>query len=140
MLQANACKRINSHASDSVPTVEPLSSIETVKQPDPPRIPLHCPRTQCIVCFNEMGPCLTHEFSRIDALRRHVHDQHFAKMAPLWKCEHPACRGTDPSRSIKAFLNHAAKVHNYDIRMRPDRRGRGGPLAMAPSNKSRKMA
>lgn len=129
-------KRINRYASDSGPTMESLSSIETVKQPDPPKIPLHCPRTQCIVCFNEMGPCLTHEFSSIDGVRRHVQDQHLAKMAPLWRCEHPACREMDPLRSLKAFLYHAAKVHNYDIRMRPDRRGRKGPLAtMTPNNK-----
>lgn len=123
-------KRINRYKSASNSTVKPLSD-ENV---DPPSIPLHCPLTQCIICFNELGPRLTHEFSRIDSLRRHVHDKHAAKMASIWKCEHPACRGMDPLTSLKAFLHHAAKVHNYDIRMRPDRRGRQGPLAITGLN------
>lgn len=54
----------------STSTAKSPSSIESVKQSDPSSIPLHCPETQCIICFNELGPCLTHEFSRVDSLRR----------------------------------------------------------------------
>lgn len=121
-------RRINNYESDSI--AKSSSSIEGVKhKSDSPGIPLHCPLSQCIVCFNELGPRLTHEFTRIDSIRRHVQDKHAAKMAPAYKCEHPACRGIEPPGNLKAFLRHAAKVHNYDIRMRPDRRSCRGPFA-----------
>lgn len=119
-------KRVNHYESNrdsiTIPS-SPTESKSVDQKPESPSIPLHCPRTQCIVCFNELGPRLTHEFSRIATLRRHFEDQHTAKMAPTWKCEHPSCRGTDPLGSLKSFLYHAAKVHNYDIRIRVDRRG-----------------
>lgn len=72
---------------------------------------------------------------RIDSLRRHVEDKHAAEMTPTWKCGHPACREMDPLKSPKSFLRHAAKVHNYDMRMRPGHRGPRGPLVMIGHNK-----
>ena len=129
-------KRINRYKSTSSSTAKSSSSsIEDIKhKSDSPDVPLHCSLNQCIICFNELGPLLTHEFSRVDSLRRHVQDKHAAEMDPMWKCGHPACRGIDPLGSLKTFLHHAAKVHNYDIRMQLGRRGHREFLAITGHN------
>ena len=96
---------------------------ERATDPDLDLNPLQCPRNQCIFCFGDssLRPARLRKYTRIDSVRRHLEKTHLnlISRAENVHCPHPACKGRESFDTIEVFLNHAARVHDYDLRMPP---------------------
>jgi hypothetical protein len=70
-----------------------------------------CSTDICIVCDRR--------FPRIDSLRRHLISQHlaFVKENSGISCTRSTCKDNSVFEDVLLFLNHAASVHEYDVKI-----------------------
>jgi Protein of unknown function (DUF3435) len=74
---------------------------------------LMCPIDICIVCARK--------FPRIDSLRRHLITQHLSlvNQDSGIQCTRSTCKNFAEFKDAGLFLNHAATIHKYDIKITP---------------------
>jgi hypothetical protein len=80
-----------------------------------------CPTDVCIICLGNRSGRRPRKYRRIDSLRRHLIDVHFNHMAKgaTVNCTLHSCKIEGGFTDTRAFLHHAATVHDYDLKIRP---------------------
>jgi hypothetical protein len=112
-------KRFNWNSDDEAKQEHDLLSPEVVK----------CPIDVCIIYLGNRSGRRPRKYRRIDSLRRHligVHFSHMAKGATV-NCTLHSYKIEGGFTDTRAFLHHAATVHDYDLKIRPCRLQRCRP-------------
>lgn len=85
---------------------------------------LVCPTNVCILCYgvSRGSPSYPppHQFpaKRLDSLRRHLIESHFALVRDGISCNWSSCRDVPKCEEITGFLAHAVNVHAYDVHIK----------------------
>ncbi|KAF1816829.1 hypothetical protein P152DRAFT_463208 [Eremomyces bilateralis CBS 781.70] len=88
-------------------------TLPTQEQSVPSLNERNIPTKACIICPDQ------HEFSCCDSLRRHIMTQHLSRIAQdSLHYNKEICKNIGIFNTASDFLNHAAKVHNYDLKFR----------------------
>jgi hypothetical protein len=83
------------------------------------------PSNRCMFCVGDtsLRTFLPRLKQRPDALRRHFENQHLSRLIEHVDCPHPVCKEQGiklfPNREV--WLNHAAMVHKYDLKIQLSR-------------------
>ena len=86
--------------------------------------PLKVPTDVCIICAGDCSlgsGSRPRRYLRIDSFRRHlmkVHLDRLPKGAGV-RCIFETCKEKEPFTNVNTFLNHAATVHDYDLKTKP---------------------
>jgi hypothetical protein len=101
-------------------------SSENLKLEDASQMPdLSFPTDQCIFCAGDTTLRTFHPRSkqRPDSLRRHLENQHLSRLTEQVDCPHHVCKeqGVEPFPNREVWLNHAAVVHMYDLKVQLSR-------------------
>ena len=97
-------------------------SSDNVKSEDTSQIPdLSFPTDRCMFCAGDTTLRTFHPRSkqRPDSLRRHLENQHLSRLTEQVDCPHHACKekGAKPFANREVWLNHAAVVHRYNLKV-----------------------
>jgi hypothetical protein len=86
---------------------------------------LSFPSDRCMFCAGDasLRTFRPRSKQRPDALRRHFENQHLSRLTEHVDCPHPMCKeqGVEPFLNRGVWLNHAAVVHKYDLKVQLSR-------------------
>lgn len=86
---------------------------------------LFFPSDRCMFCVGDatLRTFRPRSKQRPDALRRHFKNQHLSRLTKYVNYPHPVCKEQDvkPFLNREVWLNHAAVVHKYDLKIQLSR-------------------